>query len=322
MWDFKTFYRTPNDGWCGTRQKIMSCNRLLKTGWYYVVGATLFLVVNNIEQYCWAWISPQSSVTMPNNIVDNIEQFCPNNIVASCFQQLLIFGRVLEWNMKVYLNFWQVTVYNGRMCVLGKLMDKIRWPTTVTSKAKRSRQKQNARVKSKTLASKAKQSHQKQIILASKAKQSRQKQNHGVKTVTVASNAKQSRQKQKNRVKSQTLASKAKCIRALVAIDEQKHSENLLIVKLLLRRNCPVTRFAWLFVAPSVPHFCCSPVGVIPKQWTRNSDIWNDNLDQKLKPTKKSQHKYSSLYSSLFAIVRQIRQLLWQRGNETDVQSA
>ena len=31
---------------------------------------------------------------MPNNIVDNIEQCCPNNIVASCFQQLLIFGRV------------------------------------------------------------------------------------------------------------------------------------------------------------------------------------------------------------------------------------
>ena len=31
---------------------------------------------------------------MPNNIVDNIEQCCPDNIVASCFQQLLIFGRV------------------------------------------------------------------------------------------------------------------------------------------------------------------------------------------------------------------------------------
>ena len=31
---------------------------------------------------------------MPNNIVDNIEQCFPNKIVASCFQQLLIFGRV------------------------------------------------------------------------------------------------------------------------------------------------------------------------------------------------------------------------------------
>ena len=35
-----------------TRQKIMSCNRLLKTGCNNIVGATLFLVVNNIEQYC------------------------------------------------------------------------------------------------------------------------------------------------------------------------------------------------------------------------------------------------------------------------------
>ena len=39
-------------------------------------------------------ISPQSGVTMLKNIVDNIEQCCPNNIVASCFQQLLIFGCV------------------------------------------------------------------------------------------------------------------------------------------------------------------------------------------------------------------------------------
>ena len=57
---------------------------------------------------------------------------------------------------------------------------KIRWPTTVTSKAKRSRPKQNARVQSKTL--------------ASKAKQSRQKQNHRVKSKTVASKAKRLRQ--------------------------------------------------------------------------------------------------------------------------------
>ena len=62
-----------------------------------------------------------------------------------------------------------------------------------------SRQKQNARVKSKTL--------------ASKAKQSRQKQNHGVKSETVASKAKQSRQKQNSRVKSKD----PKCIRAIVS---------------------------------------------------------------------------------------------------------
>ena len=54
----------------------MGCNRLLKTG-------SLFLVVNNI-------VEPE--LTMLNNIVDNIEQCCPNNIVAYCFQQLLIFG--------------------------------------------------------------------------------------------------------------------------------------------------------------------------------------------------------------------------------------
>ena len=35
-------------------KKIMSCNRLLKTGCNNVVGATLFLVVNNIGQYCSA----------------------------------------------------------------------------------------------------------------------------------------------------------------------------------------------------------------------------------------------------------------------------
>ena len=37
-------------------------------------------------------------------------------------------------------------------------------------------------------------------------------------------------------------------------------------------------------------------------QRTRNSDIKNDNFGQKMKPTKKSRHQYSSVYSSLFAI--------------------
>ena len=35
-----------------TPQRIASCKRLLKTGYNNIVGATLFLVVNNIEQYC------------------------------------------------------------------------------------------------------------------------------------------------------------------------------------------------------------------------------------------------------------------------------
>ena len=37
-----------------TRQKIMSCNRLLKTECNNVVGATLLPIVNSIEQYCRA----------------------------------------------------------------------------------------------------------------------------------------------------------------------------------------------------------------------------------------------------------------------------
>ena len=35
-----------------TRQKIMTCSRLLKTGCNNVVLPTLFIVVNNIVQHC------------------------------------------------------------------------------------------------------------------------------------------------------------------------------------------------------------------------------------------------------------------------------
>ena len=35
-----------------TRPKIKSCNGLLKTGCNNAARGTLFLVVNNIEQYC------------------------------------------------------------------------------------------------------------------------------------------------------------------------------------------------------------------------------------------------------------------------------
>ena len=65
----------------------MTCSRLLKTGCNNVVLPILFIVVNNIVQHCWAWISPHSGVTMLNNIVDNYEQYGQHNIVASCFQQ-------------------------------------------------------------------------------------------------------------------------------------------------------------------------------------------------------------------------------------------
>ena len=50
----------------------------------------LSTVLNNIVEPELARHQP---VTMSNNVVDNIEQCCPNNIVASCFQELLIFGR-------------------------------------------------------------------------------------------------------------------------------------------------------------------------------------------------------------------------------------
>ena len=46
----------------------------VKTALFNVLLLTLLTAVNNIEQYCWAWINPQSGVTMLNNIVDSYEQ--------------------------------------------------------------------------------------------------------------------------------------------------------------------------------------------------------------------------------------------------------
>ena len=51
--------------------------------------------VNNIEQVVEPESSPQSGVTMLNNIVDKIEQCGKNNIVRSCFQQLSTTGDFL-----------------------------------------------------------------------------------------------------------------------------------------------------------------------------------------------------------------------------------
>ena len=45
----------------------------------------------NTEQVVEPESSPQSGVTMLNNIVHNIEQYGQHNIVQSCFQQLVIF---------------------------------------------------------------------------------------------------------------------------------------------------------------------------------------------------------------------------------------
>ena len=60
---------------------------LLKTGLNNVVLPILLIVVNNIEQVVEPESSPQSGVTMLNNIVDIIEQCGQHNIVPSCLQQ-------------------------------------------------------------------------------------------------------------------------------------------------------------------------------------------------------------------------------------------
>ena len=60
---------------------------LLKTGLNNVVLPILLIVVNNIEQVVEPESSPQSGVTMLNNIVHIIEQCGQHSIVQSCFQQ-------------------------------------------------------------------------------------------------------------------------------------------------------------------------------------------------------------------------------------------
>ena len=69
---------------------------LLKTGLNNVVQPTSFNLVNNTEQVVEPESSPQSGVTMLNNIVDNIEQYGQHNTVQSCFQQLVIFCHVVR----------------------------------------------------------------------------------------------------------------------------------------------------------------------------------------------------------------------------------
>ena len=70
-----------------TRVKTHNLFRAVKAALFNVLLPTLSIVVNNIEQYCWAWINPQSGVTMLNNIVDNYEQRGQHNIEQCCFQQ-------------------------------------------------------------------------------------------------------------------------------------------------------------------------------------------------------------------------------------------
>ena len=56
---------------------------------------TLFNVLNITKQVFEPESSPQSGVTILNNIVDNIKKYGQHNIVQSCFQQLVIFCPVV-----------------------------------------------------------------------------------------------------------------------------------------------------------------------------------------------------------------------------------
>ena len=87
----------------------------MKTGLNNVVLPILLIVVNNIEQVVEPESSPQSGVTLLNNIVDNIEQCGQHNIVQSCFQQPVAYPRVYGENLS------QTTVYRSALwsCAIG-----------------------------------------------------------------------------------------------------------------------------------------------------------------------------------------------------------
>ena len=83
-------------------RNVQPVQGFLKTALNNVVLPTLFIVVNNIVQLCWAWISLRSGVTMLNNIVNKIEQRGQQNIVQCCFQQAWTGFAILavNWNGK------------------------------------------------------------------------------------------------------------------------------------------------------------------------------------------------------------------------------
>ena len=90
-------------------KKRTTCSGLMKTALNNVVLPTLFNVVNNIVQHCWAWISPQSGVTMLNNIVDNIEQCGQHNIVQGCFHQ--------PWTGCAFLRVYHPFAFKRSPCI-------------------------------------------------------------------------------------------------------------------------------------------------------------------------------------------------------------
>ena len=59
----------------------------MKTALNNVLLPTLFKVVNNVVRHCYASLQASLGLTMLNNIVDNIEQCCRQNIVLVCYHQ-------------------------------------------------------------------------------------------------------------------------------------------------------------------------------------------------------------------------------------------
>ena len=77
-----------------------------------LVLPTLFIVVNNIKQYCF--VEAESGVTMLFNVIDKFEQCGQHNIVQFCSQQhcsiLTIFCHVVT-SLKfqyLWLNFYEI----------------------------------------------------------------------------------------------------------------------------------------------------------------------------------------------------------------------
>ena len=57
-----------------TRQKIITCSKLLKTGCNNVVLPTLFIVVNNIVQHCYTWEPSGPQVTEPIGVLNSVHE--------------------------------------------------------------------------------------------------------------------------------------------------------------------------------------------------------------------------------------------------------
>ena len=79
---------------------------------------TLLNVVNNIDQVVEPESSPQSGLTMLNNIVDNIEQCGQHNIVQSCFQQPVAIHNFLPCSMLKVLDILIRCVTKQNLCSL------------------------------------------------------------------------------------------------------------------------------------------------------------------------------------------------------------